>query len=300
PGVASVGLGRRVNLETAGGMIRLHILDIDYKRFSSLQLHQARHASLWPRFQHEQVVLVTESLAFKQNLKVGDRLTLPTRHGPHPFTIGAIHRDFRSDAGMITLSRQTWRAHWPDEAMSVLGIHLVNKEQEEQVIEALRVAAGPERSLHIQSNVQLRQNSLQIFDRTFAITRALRLLALLTAFFGLLTALAAIGHERVRELAALRAIGLQVREIRGSVMLQTALLGLAAGLLAVPLGWMQGWMLLHVVNQRAFGWTLENHAEIALVLQPLWLALPTAILAGLPAARRMATTSPVEALREMD
>lgn len=300
PGVASVGLGRRVNLETPGGMIRLHILEIDFKRFSGLQLHQADHAILWPRFQNDQVVLVTESLAFKQNLKVGDRITLPTRRGPHPFTIGAIHRDFRSDAGMITLSRHTWRAHWPDEAMSVLGIHLVNQAEADTVIEALRSAAGPERSLHIQSNLQLRQNSLEIFDRTFAITRALRLLALLTAFFGVLTALSAIGHERMRELAALRAIGLRVGEIRGSVLLQTALLGLAAGLLAVPLGWMQGWMLLHVINQRAFGWTLENHAGWVLLWQPLWLALPTAILAGLPAARRMAATPPIEALREVE
>ncbi|MBF0190369.1 MAG: FtsX-like permease family protein [Magnetococcales bacterium] len=298
PGIASVGLGRRVNLETPEGVLRLHLLEIDYPRFSSLLLDQGNHAALWPRFQDDEAILITESLAFRRDLRVGDRITLPTPAGPHDFVIGGIHRDFRSDAGMITLSLNTWRRHWHDAQMSVLGIQLQAGVEPDAILNALRVAAGPERSLHLQSNRALRQTSLEIFDRTFAITRALRLLALLTAFFGVLTALAAIGHERVRELAALRAIGLTVGEIRRSVLLQTGLLGLAAGTLAVPLGMVQGWMLIHVINQRAFGWTLESHPDLWLVAQPLLLAIPTALLAGIPAARRMARTPPVEALRE--
>jgi putative ABC transport system permease protein len=255
-------------------------------------------ATLWPQFQDQEAVLITESLAFRRGLRVGDVIELPTQEGPRGFRIGGIHRDFRSDAGMITLSLRTWRKHWRDDRMSVLGIRLKPGVDPEETILALRAAAGEEHTLMMQSNRVLRHASLEIFDRTFAITRALRLLALLTAFFGVLTALSAIRHERVRELAALRAIGLTVKEIRQAILLQTGLLGLAAGVLAVPLGLLQGWMLIHVINERAFGWTLESHLDLWLILQPVLLAVPTALLAGIPAARRMAGTPPAEALRE--
>ncbi|NGZ06801.1 MAG: ABC transporter permease [Magnetococcales bacterium] len=298
PGIASVGLGRRVNLDTPDGIARLHVLDIDYDRFLGLLLLQKDHAALWPGFQNNDLVLITESLAQRRNLHVGASLILPTPHGPHPFTIGGIHRDFRSDAGMITLSRPTWLRHWQDPAMSVMGLQLQPGMDPETMLATLRATAGPDRALTMQSNRALREHSLEIFDRTFAITRALRLLALLTALFGVLTALAAIRHERVRELATLRAIGLTIPEIRHSVLLQSLLLGLAAGTLALPLGLVQGWLLIDVINYRAFGWTLESHLEPGLILQPLLVAIPTACLAAIPAARHMARTSPAEAMKD--
>ena len=51
--------------------------------------------------------------------------------------------------------------------------------------------------LLIQSNRGLRQGSLEIFDRTFAITAALRLLAIVVAFIGVLSALMSLQLERV-------------------------------------------------------------------------------------------------------
>lgn len=299
PGIASVGLGRRINLETPGEITRLHILDIDQERFSGMRLQHDNPLTLWPLFANQEQVLITESFAFRRGLHPGDTLTLPTPSGPHGFVIAAIYTDYRSDAGLVTMSLATFANYWHDNNMGVMGIRLQEQADLPTVLAALRKQATDKHTLVMQPNRETRQASLEIFDRTFAITRALRLLALLTAFFGVLTALSAIRLERMRELASLRALGLTVGEIQHSILLQTGLLGLAAGLLALPLGLMQGLMLIHVVNYRAFGWTLETVLDPWLISQPILLAIPTALLAGAFPARQMAKTPPAEALREI-
>lgn len=139
---------------------------------------------------------------------------------------------------------------------------------------------------------------MEVFDRTFEVTRVLRLLAFLVAFVGVLSALMALQLERVRELGVLRANGMTPRQTWGLVTAQTGLMGLVAGLLALPAGLLLAWVMIHVVNRRSFGWTLELDAGGTLLWQSLVLALLGALLAGIYPSWRMSRTSPAEALRE--
>ncbi|NJM11648.1 MAG: ABC transporter permease, partial [Synechococcaceae cyanobacterium SM1_2_3] len=95
---------------------------------------------------------------------------------------------------------------------------------------------GPIQPLIIRSNRDIQRLTLEIFDRTFTITQVLRLLAILVAVVGILSALLALQLERAREFAVLRAIGMTPGEIGGLVSLQTGFMGAAAGLLALPTG----------------------------------------------------------------
>ncbi|MFQ5995667.1 MAG: FtsX-like permease family protein, partial [Acidiferrobacterales bacterium] len=79
---------------------------------------------------------------------------------------------------------------------------------------------------------------------------------------------------------------------------ETGLMGLAAGLFALPLGIIMALALILVINLRSFGWTLQVFIEPAVLLQGLSLALIAALLAGVYPALRMAQTSPTLALRE--
>jgi putative ABC transport system permease protein len=139
---------------------------------------------------------------------------------------------------------------------------------------------------------------MAIFDRTFAITRVLRLLALLVAFLGIVSALLALQLERAKEMATLRAIGLTPREVFAEVLLETGLLGAISGLLALPLGALLASLLVHVINKRSFGWSLELAIAPESLLAALALAIGAALVSGLYPAWRMARAAPARALRE--
>ncbi|MCU0937521.1 MAG: FtsX-like permease family protein [Gammaproteobacteria bacterium] len=118
------------------------------------------------------------------------------------------------------------------------------------------------------------------------------------AFVGVLSALMALELERGREVAILRATGATRGQVWGLVLSQTGLLGTLAGLFAVPLGLALALILIHVINRRSFGWTLDVHVDPQILLQAVALAVLAALLAGLYPALRMAGTSPARALRE--
>jgi putative ABC transport system permease protein len=151
--------------------------------------------------------------------------------------------------------------------------------------------------LRIQATGEIRRRSMEVFDRTFAITRVLRLLAVGVAFIGILSALLALQLERARDHAVLRATGATPGQMLGLVTLQSGLLGLLAGVLALPLGWLMSNLLIDVINLRSFGWTMQKLLPTEVLLQAVGLALISALLAGLYPAWRVSRTQPADVLR---
>lgn len=243
-------------------------------------------------------ILISEPLAFRTGLGVGDTLTLRTDRGPRDFPVAGVYYDYTSDRGVIRMPYTTYRANWDDAAISSLALYAAPGVDVDRLVERLRAAAAGEGELVISSSRGLREGTLAIFDRTFAITAVLQLLATVVAFIGVLSALMALQLERARELAMLRANGLTPGQLWGLVLAQTSLMGLVAGLLAAPLGFALAVVLVYVINRRSFGWTLDLALEPGLFLQALAVALAAAVLAGLYPALKMSRTSPALALRE--
>jgi len=125
----------------------------------------------------------------------------------------------------------------------------------------------------------------------------LRLLATLVAFVGTLSALLSLEMERAREIGVLRAQGVTPGEVRRLVVTETGLVGLIAGLIAIPLGVAIALVLALVINKRSFGWSVDLEFDLGLFLSALGLACTAALLAGLVPAWRMSRTPPALALR---
>jgi putative ABC transport system permease protein len=150
----------------------------------------------------------------------------------------------------------------------------------------------------IQSSRSLRAAALDIFDRTFTITAALQLLATIVAFIGVLSALMSLQLERARELGILRATGMTIDQMWRLTFLETGLMGATAGLLAMPVGWILAWILIHVINLRSFGWTMEMMLTPGLFLQAVLVALAAALLAGIYPAFRLGKTDISRTIRQ--
>jgi putative ABC transport system permease protein len=126
----------------------------------------------------------------------------------------------------------------------------------------------------------------------------LRLLAMVVAFVGVLSALMAQALERTREIGVLRALGLTPLQVWGLTAAQTGFMGLVAGLLALPVGGALALVLIDVINRRSFGWTLQLEIAPAILLQAVALAVGAALLAAVYPAWRMGAIAVPAAVRE--
>ena len=295
PGVLSISTGRRIDILTVDGTTELHVVGMNPDNFKAFQFKEGNAAGIWPSFR-EGSVIISEPYGFHKRLKTGDHVTLRTDHGEHTFPVAGVYYDYGSDQGVVTIDRAVYERYWDDRRITSLGLYTGQNTDSTVLIDAINEAAGP-RPLLVRSNKILREASLEIFDRTFAITTVLRMLAIVVAFIGILSALMALQLEKVYEFAVLRANGLTPRQVWMLTSLQTGLMGLNAGIFAIPLGIVLALILVYVINQRSFGWSMQVLPEPAMLAQAVILAVTAALIAGLYPAYRMARTIPVLILR---
>ncbi len=298
PGIAGISTYRAQSIETgAFGQTTVVALDLDPRGEAAFDFKQGDASRAFPAFRSGGGVFVSEPFAYRTGLGLGDEVRLPTEAGPSTWEIVGVFFDYGSDRGSILMSRDAYDSRWSDRQITSMAFFAEPAVDPDALVDRLRAAAGPESPLLIRSNRGLREASLAVFDRTFAVTGVLRLLAFVVAFIGVLSALMALQLERRRELGVMRALGLTPRELTALVTTQTGLMGLLAGVMAVPAGLALAVVMIYVVNRRSFGWTLQLDLGPAVVFQAVGLAVIGALLAGLYPGIRMARTSPSEAIR---
>jgi putative ABC transport system permease protein len=81
------------------------------------------------------------------------------------------------------------------------------------------------------------------------------------------------------------------------IFLETGLMGLVAGLLAIPTGYALSLILVYVINRRSFGWTLQMLVEPSVLLQGVLIALVAALLAAIYPAIRLSRIPAAEEIR---
>ncbi|MEN9727849.1 MAG: hypothetical protein RL434_2215, partial [Pseudomonadota bacterium] len=255
-------------------------------------------SGIWTRWEDEDVFIASESLARRHGLMPGTTVTLETDQGARAFTLIGIYRDYASERGTLAVSRRTSARHWQDSGYSGLGIYLREGNEWHKVRETIHALAGRESGVRVRSREEIRQLSLAIFDRTFAITRVLGLLALLVSLAGLVGALLAQLLERAREYSVLRALGCSRSDLARVLFFQTLLTGMLAALVALPAGAALALFLVRVINLHAFGWTMDMVFPPTLFAGMFMSMLAAAALASVYPALRLGRAAPAQALRE--
>ena len=297
PGVGAVSTYRTLKIELDRRPVTLIATELAPASQAGYHLIAGDADTAWRLFQSGEAVLISEPLAYRRDLSAGDQIELLTRQGPHAFAIAGVFLDYGSEHGRILLHRSGYERYWNDPTVGSAAVFAAADADLTALRTRLRERLGPIQPLLIRSNRDIQGITMDIFDRTFTITNVLRLLAILVAVVGVLSALLALQLERAREFAVLRATGMTAGEIGGLVSLQTGFMGAAAGLLAMPAGLLLAAVLIFVINRRAFGWSLPFQVDPLLLLETLALATGAALLAGLYPIWRMARARPADALR---
>lgn len=258
---------------------------------------EASGADYFDALETGDVIMVSEPFAFRRGIdRENDTLTLLTDRGEQTFRVIGVYYDYSTDQGSVLMADALYRRYYDDPYISSIAAFIDEGEDVNVVVDRVRTAlSGSE--LITRSNVTLRVSVFEVFERTFAITGALQLLAVVVAFVGILSALMALQLEQTRQYGVMRAIGMTGRQLWNYTLIQTGLMGITAGILAMPIGIALAIILIAVINVRSFGWTMQlalTPTEFAL---SFGVAVLAALAAGIYPARRLSQLVTAQALR---
>jgi len=302
-GVAAVDTYRDVRVEAQGQSVVLVSRDL------RLHAHRSRYlmvegdsTTVLMRAAETGGVLLSEVLANRLDLRVGGTVTIMTPKGAQTFPIEGIFYDYATDGGKMVMERRRYHRLWDDDRVTVFALYLVPGADREQIRQSINrgLTSGQERMLPptIIKNKELRQEILNIFDRTFVLTYVLEAIAIFVAVLGIVNTLVTSVLERRRELATLQAIGASTKQVERLVLWEAVYLGMLGAVLGVVGGLALAWVLIAVINKQSFGWTIRMTIPISVLLQAVVLAITAAWLAGYFPARWAARQPVVEGLRE--
>ncbi len=300
-------------LPGVAAMDRLRAYSIDYgglpATLGAADFHAVRgyrHSSFLSGRPQDQVydelhdrdnVIVSEPFANKHHLKTGDTITLPLGTNRVAFHIVDIAFDYSSEAGFIAMDRDTLLRYLPDRDPSNVALYVRPGFDVDAVRgEVEKAVAG--HNILIFSNRTIRSQAIQIFDRTFLITYALEVIAIVVAVIGIAGALLALVFDRRREFGLLRFLGAATSQIRKLILVEAGLIGVLASLIGLVLGLALSILLIYVINKQSFGWTIQFHWPVAVLAGSLGGIFVATVLAGLYPARIAVRLNPIEVVHE--
>jgi putative ABC transport system permease protein len=232
--------------------------------------------------QKHRVVFGSEAMADLYGWRVGEEASLPLgSQGSSKVWVGGLYRDYGRQHGSVIMSTADYEAITGDRSRSSVSVWVEKGADTAQVIANIQRQVPELTQLKWISASDVRQLSLKIFDRSFAMTYALEAAALFVALFSVAAGVTGQLLLRRREFGLLAHLGLSHQDSLRLVSLEVGLLLAVAVVWASVLGGLMSQILIHKVNPESFHWTMNTHWDVG-----QWLAISAVLLMlGVLAAR---------------
>ena len=242
-------------------------------------------------------VWLSEATADLYSRKPGQTIALPLAGGLHEFYIAGIWRDYARSSGSIQMPLDAYRAITQDMDVSDAAIWLAKGSSAASLQQGLKALSFGD-SLEVSEPSAIRALSLQIFDRSFAVTYLLEAIAIVIGLFGVAATFSAQTLARAREFGMLRHVGVTRGQILGILALEggaLTALGIATGFV---LGLLISFVLVFIVNPQSFHWTMQLHLPWPLIATVAGALLAAAAATALVSGRQALSGGPIRAVRE--
>ncbi|PMU08075.1 MULTISPECIES: FtsX-like permease family protein [unclassified Pseudomonas] len=249
----------------------------------------------WDRLAKDDALMLSEQLARRLKVRLGDHLTIPTPNGTWSPRIVGIYADYGNPKGHILVNVDHLLRGWPQLTPNRFNLR-IDPTLIPDFLTALQTHFTLEDS-RIVDQARLKGWSTQVFERTFAATAALNSLTLCVAGVALFISLLTQSQSRLGQLAPLWALGVTRQQLMLLNLGQTWLLAVLTLVLALPLGIALAWCLDTVINVQAFGWRLPLRVFPLQLLQLMGLALLATLLASAWPLYSLYRTQPADLLR---
>jgi putative ABC transport system permease protein len=303
PDVAAVDSYRDVRIEIKGRRVAVVSRDLRlHAQWSRYLVRSGDSSELLNRAAETGGLLVSEVLASTLGVEEGSTLEVMTPSGPRRFPIVAVFYDYSTDGGKLLMDRALYQSLWHDDLVTVFPVYLRDGTNLDGVRArmATLLSASTNGALPplVISNVELRKEILEIFDRTFLLTYVLEAIAVVIAMLGIVNTLITSVLERRREFATLRAIGGSEVQIQQLVLWEATYLGVIGIALGLIGGGLLSLLLIKVINRQSFGWTIQMIVPVGSLVQAVALAGVATLVAGYFPARWAARQPVIDGLRE--
>jgi putative ABC transport system permease protein len=292
PGVRSVDPFRKLFLNLNQKRVLLEAIDVE--SWAKNNTCTIIGGTMMKRNRDE--ISVNETIAARLGLKPGDTMSLPTPAGPKTFAVTSIIVSYASDAGVIFIDLQTYERHWNDHVADMFSVYVKQDADVASVRTAIQDRYRSTRKMFVLPALEFRQEVKNMLDRSVVMNDAVNVLTLLIAGFGIIVTLLASVLERTREIGVLRSIGMKRSQVSLLVLIESALIGAAGGVLGICSGVITGWINLEGFFRLDFGASMAYHVHYPSIASAFLLSIVLSVLAGAYPARRAAKTNIVEAL----
>jgi len=297
PGIAGIDLYRHIQVTYRNTPVYITaIVSGVLERFADFSWFEGGPET-WAAVQRGEAI-VSESFYRRFGVATGDELTLEGAAGPFHLRIAGVFYDYSTEHGLIMMDRLTYINIYGDETIDSLTVF--TDPQDPRRHNALNQVRDKAHAwgLPALTRDELTGGILEVFDSTFAITRSMRVLAVIVAFFGISGAIMILFIERRKEFGIYRSLGFSTAQIAIMTVLESLGMGVISFALSTVVGTGVAVILIKVINFYSFNWTIFYYHQWL----PYILAAVTALLACLGAAAypvaRIARTYPQMQIRE--
>jgi putative ABC transport system permease protein len=243
-------------------------------------------------------VWISEQLADRLNLGPGSRLVLPLGAQPVACYVSGLWRDYERQNGSVVMNRETYARLTGDKRANTIWMWLRPGYDINSMAAEVRKALPADAEYDLRLPAEIRALSLRTFDRTFAITYLIEVIAVLIGLMGVSSSMSTQVLARRAELGALRHVGMTRRQIAAMLAFEGAGLGALGVIAGLITGTVLSFVLIYVVNRQSFHWSMDLHIPVATLLLLAVGLVVAAALTALWSGRRAMQTDVVLAVKE--
>ena len=234
-------------------------------------------------------VFVSEALLDLYGWKPGETHTLPVKAKSGEYLsvwVAGVFRDYGRQHGSVVMDISVYQALTQDRRRTDIALWLTPEANPTEVLERVRTQFASFKALEFRSSTDLRALSLTIFDRSFAMTYALEVAALLVALFTVAAGFAGQALLRQKEFALVQQLGQSSSQLTQWISFESGLLLALAACWGTLLGLLMSQVLIHRVNPQSFHWTMETSLPTVAIVVLILVTVLLGMLAAVWAAKR--------------
>src|SRR5262249_48671964 len=169
--------------------------------------------------------IISDNLALMHKLNVGDMVEIPSPTGVLRLPIVGINIDYTDQQGSLLMDRSLYARYWKDDSVVVFRVYLKKGVDPKDAKRRLLARFDGQRRRFILTNAELREFVMKVSDQWFAITYMQIFVAVLISILGIVNSLTVSIADRRRELGVLQAVGALRNQVRHTIWMEAASIG---------------------------------------------------------------------------